>query len=934
MEKSLSRNEVHRRAIEFAHRYKNDTYEKGESQTFWNSFLEVFGIDRKRVNAAFEYAAKRSSTGKTGFIDMFWPGVLLVEQKSAGKDLDKAEFQALDYLGGLPEPSLPKALIMSDFKQIRLVRIDGDGRDSYIFDTANLPDEIDRFNFLTSQRDIVIAEEEIANANAVKLMGKLYEQLIHSFGLPDVDSEYDEEDIDLNHEQVQRDHNVSVFLMRLLFLFFGDDTGLWRKDLFTDFVENRTSKDGSDCGAQLTSLFQNLDRPIRRRSPYLDQAIAQFPYVNGGLFSERIDIPDFSSSMRDALIACCHFDWSQISPAIFGSMFQTVKSKKARGAAGEHYTTEENILKVIGPLFLDDLRTKFLECGSDLTRLNRFHRSLGELRFFDPACGCGNFLIIAYRELRSLELDVLRKIAAITGQGVLEIDITRTLRVSPEQFFGIEINEWPARIAETAFFMIDHQANKQLATEFGVAPNRLPISLTATIYHGNALKVEWRSILPPSDNVYILGNPPFLGHDSRTKNQSDELKALWGAKIGRLDYVAGWYKKAIEYYGTENRGKWALVSTNSVTQGEPVPLLFGTVLRAGWKILFAHRTFKWKSEAPGAAAVHCVIVGFTRNPRANVSLFDYETADGNPTLLPARRINAYLVDGPNVLITQRSNPIEPRISPFSYGSRPNDGGGFIIKPNEIHEFMADPVARKYIRKFIGAKEMLNGLDRWCLWLPEVTGADVKQSALLQDRLKKVEKHRRDSDREATRAWANRPHMFDFISQPNVSYLCLPGHTSETRRYLPTQRFEADVIASNAVFTTPDPDGFSFSLVSSSMFMAWQKTVGGRIKSDLRFSNTVVWNNFPVPNPAKSARNEMVAAGEAVLTVRERYPDSTLAELYNPLAMPVDLVNAHIALDRIVDRAFTRTKMRTLADRQRVLFDHYAKRTGQELLLSI
>lgn len=931
MEKALSRNEIYRRATDFAYRHKNDSYERGESQTFWNEFLSVFGINRRRVNASFEYATKRSSTGNIGFIDMFWPGVILVEQKSEGKSLTSAEFQALDYLPGLKNHELPKALLMSDFKNIRIVRIDGQTTESYMFETANLPDEIDRFNFLTSERDIVVAKEEAANAAAVKLIGRLYEQLVQSLSLPDYDKQYDNEELDLSQEEADRDHYVSIFLMRILFLMFGDDTGLWQADLFKDFVETRTAIDGSDCGAQLTALFQNLDKPVRKRSALLDDAIAKFPYVNGGLFKERIDIPNFDKAMRDSLLACCNFNWSTISPAIFGSMFQTVKSKRARSAAGEHYTSETDILKVIRPLFLDDLHLELRKCGTQLSALRKFHQSLGDLRFLDPACGCGNFLVVAYREMRLLELEVLHAIQEITGQAFLDIDITRTLSVSPEQFYGIEISEWPARIAETAFFMIDHQANRELAKQFGAAPDRLPITLTASIHTGNALRMDWRDVLPPSDKTFVFGNPPFLGHDSRTKEQSSDLKALWGNKIGRLDYVAAWYKKALEFYGDHFEGKWAFVSTNSITQGEPVSLLFNAVFRAKWKILFAHRTFIWESEAPGeAAAVHCVIVGFTRRARQKALLYDYENSRGVAAPEPARKINAYLVDGPNVLITTTPKPIAAGLAPFSYGSRPNDGGGFIIDADGYQEFMDDPIAAKYVRKFVGAREMLNGRQRWCLWLRDLDGADLKKSALLRARVRLVEKHRLASDREATREWASRPQLFDFISQPGVSYLCVPAHASENRRYMPSQRFGPAVIASNAVFTAPDPDGFMFAVISSSMFMAWQKTVGGRIKSDLRFSNTLVWNNFPIPVPPAKVRADIIAAGKGILDARRKHSTLTLADLYNPLAMPSDLLAAHVKLDRLVDRTFTRTAMKTLAARQKVLFERYVELTGQAM----
>lgn len=913
MEKALSRNEVHRRADAFAARWRDATYERGESQTFWNEFLNVFGIDRKRVNAAFEHAALRASTGNLGFIDLFWPGVLLVEQKSAGKDLDKAQFQALDYLPSLAQDELPMALVMSDFKRVRIVRLDGETATSCTFDTADLSSEIDRFNFLTKQRDVVIELEEKANASAVKLMGGLYDQLGKS-----------------GYEG----HEASVFMVRILFLLFGDDTGLWRSRLFEEFIEERTSSDGSDCGSQISALFQTLDRDVDKRSTNLDHVLAQFPFVNGGLFAERIDAPSFTTAMREALLECCRFGWAQISPAIFGSMFQTVKVKKLRREAGEHYTTEANILKTIKPLFLDELYDSFVRCGSELSKLQTFHASLGKLTFMDPACGCGNFLIVAYRELRGLELDVFRKIRAITGQDVLSIvDITRTLQVSPEQFHGIEINEWPAEIAKTAFFMVDHQANRKLVAEFGMAPKRLPIKITAHIHTANALSLDWADVCPPGENVIIFGNPPFSGRGDRTADQTADQKVIWKKQYNiNLDYVTCWYLKAMQFFA-HSAGRWAFVSTSSACQGEPVATLWRPILDAGWRCRFAHRSMQWDSEASGKAAVHVSIVGFDKAKTPKPTLWTYpEGGQGDGTPQSVVRINPYLVEGPNLLVLKRSKPLTPQLPEAAFGSMANDGGHLLVEVDEYQEVAADPVAAKYLRPFIGAKELLHDGKRWCLWMVNLDPADVGHSAILRARISAVRDHRADSLSPTTSRKMHPPQLFGQIAQPDTSYLGIPRHVSERRRYFLAARFQADVICGDANFLIPDPDGFALGVLSSTMFMTWQKTIGGRLRSDLRFSKTFSYNTFPLPSVSKRNYEAICAAAAGIVAARLLFPGVSLADLYNPLATPLGILKAHDVVDRAVDRAFeSRSRIDSIQDRQKVLFRSYAKLTGQELL---
>lgn len=914
MEKALSRNEVKRRAQKFATRWKGTSYEKGESQSFWNDFLTVFGIDRKRVNASFEHAIKKSSTNRIGFIDMFWPGVLLVEQKSEGKDLDKATFQALDYLPNIPDHQLPRALVMSDFKTIRIKRLDGDGTAMETFQTADLAKQIDRFGFLTDQRDKVIAEEVAANQKAVALMGELYEELAQTG--------FDE-------------HETSVLMVRLLFLFFGDDTGLWKRGLFNDFISARTAQDGTDTGPQLASLFQVLDRPVDRRSPHLDHALKGFPYVNGGLFKEPIGIATFSPDMRTKLLKASEFDWGQISPAIFGSMFQTVRNDEQRRSGGEHYTSEENILKTIRPLFLDGLREKFLACGTNVAALESFHKSLGKFQFMDPACGCGNFLLLAYREMRDLELEVMVKLREETGQGILSaIDYVHLLRVSPNQFHGLEIDEWPAKIAEAAFFMVDHQANLRFADEFGDMPERLPITITADIRNVNALHQDWSEVVPRSKDTIIFGNPPFNGARTVTKDQRKDMELVWGKQLNsNFDFVTAWYKKALDFYGAVE-GQWAFVSTNSICQGEPVADLWRPILEAGWRCRFAHRSLQWDSEAKGKAAVHVSILGFDKAKSPKPTLWIYpENSRGEGTPFDATRINPYLADGPVVLVKKRNSPLCPDFTPAIFGNMPNDGGHLVILPSDYEAVMADPVAAKYVRPFWGSKELVNKLSRWCLWIEPQSLADIQKSPILKERVQAVKTAREDSDRAATNKLAAVPWRFGEVRHINKPYLAIPSVVSHSRPYFTVAQLEPDIILSNLAFMAEDADGFLMGVLSSSMFIAWMKAIGGRLKSDPRFSGTYTYNTFPFPKVTPKQRQAIVDAAQLILKARENHPSSSLATMYNPLSMPPELLKAHQAVDRAVDRVFsTKAALTTMDDRQKVLFRAYAKLTGQEELL--
>ncbi|WP_259489497.1 DNA methyltransferase [Curtobacterium flaccumfaciens] len=909
-----SLNEIRKQAAKFVSEWKDTPGEERQwAQSFVRDLLAVYGITETKA-ASYELRAKRSTTGGGGYIDALVPGLALIEMKSEGKNLSVAEQQALDYIDDLTDAEAPRWVITSDFKRFRVLDLHNRTEAPVEeFTLLELPSKSDKLAFLAGYqvRTFGSAEQETASIKAARIMASLYETLEKS-GYPD--------------------HEASVFLVRVLFCLYADDAGLWDRDLFMEYVEERTHEDGSDLGPRLTQLFQVLNQ--QRRPDNLDEYLKRLPYANGGVFGESISIPSFDSEMRTKLIDACRFDWANISPAIFGSLFQAVKDKTARRKLGEHYTTETNILKTLGPLFLDELRDRFAHEQHSVQGLKKLRAYLGTLSVADPACGVGNFIVVAYRELRSLDLDILVRLRELGDTSELpQMFFTRDdLVVRLENFHGIELEEWPARIGSTALHLVDHQANQAMELELGMAPESLPLGTIETIRVGNALTIDWSTVFAPGPNVIIVGNPPFLGHATRSAEQSAELRDVWGKKnIGRLDYVTAWYKKAIDFFAGTNGGRFAFVSTNSIVQGEPVPAMFGPVFAAGWRIRFAHRTFSWSSEAPSAAAVHCVIVGFDRETTRSVTpptLFLYDEFRGDPRADRVKSINAYLIDGPNVLVETRSKPLSPELGTVSFGSRPNDGGGFIVEPDDYETISSDHIAAKYLRRYVGARELLHSEDRWVLWLKGVEPADVAASKILRERLNRVRQHRLDSTRVATQEWADRPSLFDFDSQPATPYLAIPSVSSEQRRFLPAQRFQPDVIASNLVYTTADPDGFGFAIVSSSMFATWLKTVGGRLESRIRFTNTLVWNTLPLPTVADAVRNQVIASGQTILDARALHPERSLAEQYNPLTMESKLLAAHHALDRVVDKTFgARRALDSEADRQRVLFQRFAELTA-------
>jgi hypothetical protein len=908
----VSRNDIYDAAVRFAHEWQGETRERGEAQTFWGEFLGIFGINRRRVNAAFERHV-RGTHGRLGFIDLLWPGMVLVEHKSTGENLDAAMEQALTYVDGLADEEVPRLLIVCDFDAFVVLDLVSEERTTTTFHLADLPREIDRFIFLAGYTTRRFSDEPAINIKAVELLGMLHDSL---------------------DESGYRGHDLRVFLVRVLFLLFGDNAGLWPKNLFADLVANRTSEDGSDLGMWISRLFIVVDTPISERQRALDDDLTQFPYVNGGLYHERISTPDTNRTMRNGLLKACAFDWSQISPAIFGSMFQSVMDRDARHALGAHYTSETNIQRVIEPLFLDSLRSELAACGTSRQRLRRFHDKIASLAFFDPACGCGNFLVTSYRELRKLELELLQRLhdrdALQLQMHVSGLDVGAMRKVSPAQFYGIELLEFPARIAETAIYLVDHLANEELGRAFGANIVDLPLAATATIVTGNALRMDWAEVFPSGRGRYIFGNPPFIGKKDRNAEQAHDMALVFGgSNVADLDYVAAWYEKASHYSRDNHGARVAFVSTNSLTQGEQVPLLWGRLLSLGVDIGFAHRTFVWTSEARGAASVHCVVVGFSVGEWTGKRvLFEYPDPKASPIATQPSHINPYLVDGPNVLVVSKTSPF-PGLPKASFGSMPNDGGHLLLDDEEATLLrLSDPLAAQYLRPLFSAREMLRSIPRWCLWLIGAPSSDILASPELRRRAESVRQYRLSSKRAATRSLAQVPYRFAEIRQPTTRYLCVPRHTSERRSVIPMLYCEPTDVAHDSTITIPNADTFLFGLLQSSMFTAWVRNIGGRLTSRIRFSVEVVYNTFPYVEPTDSQRARVAEAAQEVLDARA-LSGGRLADIYDPNATPEPLRVAHRRLDRAVDQVYAgRRAGLTEASRTALLLERY-----EQLVLS-
>jgi hypothetical protein len=896
-------------AAAFADKWKSFTDEKQHARGFWSDFFRALcGVDDEEV-AGIEYEKRVKSTisGNQEYIDVYWKNVALIEHKSAGENLDKAELQARGYWLSLPPGYRPKTIIISDFLNFRL--IDVALNRTHDFPLSKLPENIHRFEAIISGNRTRISEEEITvDQQAAKLMANLYLELeSHGF----------------------EGHETSIFLIRILFLLFGDDTGMWEKNLFLKLVLE-TNENGSDVGAFLDTLFGVLNQPEAQRKNDLNASLKKFPYVNGGIFAEKISAIDFNKKMRVALVDVANYDWTTINPTIFGSLFQLIKTKEERHALGEHYTSEENINKIVYPLFLDELNNKLANAWDSVKELKKLRQELGKIKIFDPACGCGNFLVVSYRHLRQLELELIVRLNNLEGKSdVMQLDGSMGLSISLNQLYGIEIEEWPSQVARMALFLTDHQENLKLERITGATPNRFPLKDSAHITQGNALTIDWAHLIAVDESTYLLGNPPFLGHISRSKEQTEELIQVWGRQdIGRLDYVTAWYKKASDLFSNLKSARFAFVSTNSITQGEPVPALFGPLFAAGWRIRFAHRTFAWSSESAGMAHVHCVIIGFDKEI-GPARLFTYSNIKAEPLEVNAKNINGYLADGPNVLVEQTRSVLGYSLPQVSMGSMPRDGGHLLIdSESEYAEIMKDKVAAKYVRKYAMGNELINNIPRWCLWLEDLEPGDVNKSPELKSRLKAVAESRLQSSAESTRQMAQTPHLFGQRSQSKTPYLGIPKVFSESRRWATVALLPSEVIAGDKIYKCDDPDGFAFSIASSAMFITWQKSIGGRLKSDPSFSNTLVWNSLPLPPVNLELKTQIIQQGQEIIKLRETFDGKSLADIYNPLGMNPGLIKAHESLDRLVDKAFGAKKaLASNVERETLLFEQYLTLTN-------
>jgi len=944
----LSWNEIKDRALNFSKEWAGTSNEEADAQPFLVEFFNVFGISRKRV-ATFEHRVKRLDQSE-GYIDLLWKGMILIEMKSRGKNLDKAYQQAIEYTHGLKQHELPKYILVSDFENFRLYDLEEDKH--LEFKLSDLVNNVQHFGYILGYQKKIYKEQDPANIKAAELMGKLHDRL---------------------KEIGYIGHPLEVYLVRILFLLFAEDTTIFNKQQFQDYLEQRTNEDGSDLAAKLHELFQVLNTPRENRFKNLDEQLAEFPYVNGRLYEQILPMASFDSKMRQALLNCCYIDWSKISPAIFGSMFQSVMNPVQRRNLGAHYTSETNILKLIKPLFLDELRQEFEKIRENKNKLQEFHKKLSTLKFLDPACGCGNFLVITYRELRLLELEILRELYK-SGQTVTDIDNILWLNV--DQFYGIECEEFPARIAEVAMWLIDHQMNMLISNEFGQYFVRLPLTKSAKIVHGNALQIDWNNLVSEkgieitsrntlvtinepeiayttvnikTNNLtiideristderiinrntfdYVFGNPPFIGSKIMTRDQRNDVAKQFGntAGAGVMDYVTAWYVKAAKLI-QNTKTICAFVSTNSITQGEQVGILWNVLINMyGIKIHFAHRTFKWSNEAKGNAAVYCVIIGFANFDTTNKSIFEYEDIRGEAHEIKAKNINPYLVDTRDLLISKRTTPL-CNVPQMSFGNMPLDGGHLLLTDEEKNAFLIkEPKAEKFIKPLISAYEFLNGENRWCLWLVDAEPNELKQLPEVIKRIEAVRKFRLESVAPSTQKFAVTPSLFRDRNQP-LTFIVVPRVSSENRRYIPIGFFDKDSIVGDTCMAIPNGTIYHFGILTSAIHMAWIKYICGRLKSDFRYSKDIVYNNYPWPeNPNEMQIKTIEESAQNVLDTRLQFPNSSLADLYDPLTMPAELVKAHNELDKAVDLAYRSQPFTSEANRMVFLLELYEKYTS-------
>lgn len=920
------------KVLAFIEQWRGRGDEKQETQRFWLDLMQnVLGIRDAINQTLFEY---RTVGG--GFIDVLCPEArLLVEQKSSDIDLDKPEIrqgtpvtpvqQALRYADALPPSQKPAVLCTCNFSTFRFYDLEKDpramGKPADEFTLEELDDHLDTLTSIFSAEHSRITVQQKLSETAGLLVANLHNALASQYADPDDPGSH---------------HSLAVLTVRMVFCLYAEDAGLFPSNAFSDLVQ---SNDTKHLRRAVMDLFDVLNTPVAERDPYLEDELKRFPYVNGGLFAEQIEVPQFTDDIRDAIIRAGEtFTWKDISPVIFGSLMEETLSHDQRRKGGMHYTTVKNIHRLIDPLFLDGLKAELKAIEDDRTlgeraknnRLIAYQDKLASLQFLDPACGSGNFLTETFLQLRELENRAIGD--RLHGQGYMDLGGSESLvKVRIDQMHGIEVNDFAVCVAKTALWIAEQQALDDTESIAGQALSHLPLHDSGNIIQANALRYDWNQLLAAEQCSYVMGNPPFIGHQQRTQRIKDDMELVCGKAGGVLDYVAGWYFKAVDYLNRNKTAMFAFVSTNSITQGQQVAPLFSHIAGRGWRIRFAHRTFRWDAQTTDNANVHVVIVGFDRDGD-KPTLYTYDDINADPTPTHPMQINGYLLDAPDVFVTARSQkqgPQSPMLNLANFGSMPLDGGNLLIDDRETYEqAMADPIAARYIRPFRGSREVINSIDRWCLWLVNAEPGDMRRSKFIAPRIAAIREFREKSTRAATRERAATPWLFGENHQPNQPYLCVPRVFSGQREYATCDWLSSDVVASDATFTITDPDGFEFAVIESLMFMTWQKAIGGRLKSDCRFSNTVVWNTLPLPVLGDDVRQHVIDAGQTVLVARANHPDASLADLYDPLVMPSDLRKAHRELDKVVDVAFGAAKPCESDDeRLQILFDSYLRMTA-------
>lgn len=910
-------------AAAFAKRWEGRGYEKGESQTFWIELLtEIFGVESPSVFITFEQQAQLDHTS---FIDGMIPSThVMIEQKSLGKDLRQAikqsdgtlltPFQqAQRYSAVLPYSERPRWIVTCNFAEFDVYDMENPkGEPSRIL-LKDLEKEYYRLQFLVEQQGIHLQREMEVSMKAGEIVGKLYDAFV---------TQYDADD-------PQSLRYLNILCVRLVFCLYAEDAGIFgKRDMFHDFLAHYQTE---DMRMALVQLFEVLNTPADKRSKYLNPSLAAFPYTNGGLFAEDIDIPQFTDELRDTLLqhASLDFDWSEISPTIFGGVFESTLNPETRRSGGMHYTSIENIHKVIDPLFYNDLRTAFEDCLEEsnikkrMQQLHALQDKMAELRFFDPACGSGNFLTETYLSLRRLENEIIKQIYSVEQLNAFE----NPIKVNIHQFYGIEINDFAVTVATTALWISEAQMMAETEKIIHHDIDFLPLKSYANIHEGNSLRIDWESVCPKEKLDYIIGNPPFVG--ARMMEQGSEQKKdvqnIFGniKDVQDLDYVCCWYKKAAEIMkGTKIEA--ALVSTNSISQGVQVPILWNVLYKDfNVHINYAYPTFKWTSESSNKAAVHCVIVGFAWRNREEKCL--YYTYDNGVQKHVVSSISPYLTEGNEMTIEPHKTPLCD-VPKMCFGNQPRDGGHFVISPEEREEIVSkDDGAEKFLRPYMGAEEFIKGKKRWCLWLNHATPAEIKHSPTLYTKVKAVQEMRLASRAKTTNGYAKVPHLFAQMTQPEgADYIILPRVSSERRKYIPMGFMIADVISSDAVLIIPNATLYHFGILESNVHMAWMRAVCGRLEMRYRYSKDIVYNNFPWPSPTTEQQAKIEASAQAILDARALYPDSSLADLYDPTLMPKELLQAHRQNDRAVMAAYGFSTKMTESECVAELFKKYAE----------